>query len=193
MKITSSWMNKDVMGKGKFQKVFLFALTTNMNARQTVEDAQAAAAAAEGIATVKSFDFFPPAFLASKPGKEAIVQKIKESGCDAIFTSALVDSKSETRYVPGTTSFYTPFPTWGYYGTFGGYYGYHTTYMYDPGYYVSEKTYYLESNLYDMATEEIVWSVQSETYNPGNLNSSSKEYAAVLMDKLKKEGALNRK
>ncbi|HRI61494.1 MAG TPA: hypothetical protein PK228_17270 [Saprospiraceae bacterium] len=195
MKVTASWMNPEVKAKEgkKFQKVFLLALTSNMSARQTVETDQAKACAAEGIVTVKSSDVFTPGFLKSDPGKDAILQKIKESGCDAIFTSALVDTKTETRYVPGTTTMYAPYPAYGYYGSFGGYYGYSSTYMYDPGYYVNDKTYYIESNLYDLATGEIVWSVQSEAYDASDLNSLSKEYAALLINKLKQEGVLNKK
>ncbi|HRI59826.1 MAG TPA: hypothetical protein PK228_08885, partial [Saprospiraceae bacterium] len=192
VKITGSWMNKEARAGKKFQKIFLFVISQRMDARQTIENDLARAAAAEGIATVKSIDVFTPGFIQSNPGKDAIVQKIKEAGCDGIFTVALVDAKSETRYVPGTTT-YAPYPSYGYYGSFGGYYGHYGGYMYDPGYYVNDKTYYIESNLYDLATEDIVWSVQSEAYNPSSLASFSKDYTMVLFDKLGKEGVLNKK
>lgn len=192
MKVTGSWINKEARAGKKFQKVFLLVLTSNLGARQTVETDQATAAASEGIATVKSSDVFSPGFLKTDPGKDAILQKIKETGCDAIFTSALVDTKSETRYVPGTTT-YAPYPAYGYYGSFGGYYGYSSAYMYDPGYYVEDKTYYIESNLYDVATGDIVWSIQSEAYDPSDLNALSKEYAALLINKLRQEGVLTKK
>jgi hypothetical protein len=192
VKITGSWMNKEARAGKKFQKIFLFAMTNNMSAKQTIESDLARAGAAEGIQTVKSSDVFQPGFLQSKPTKEAIAQKIKDAGCDGVFTIALIDAKSETRYVPGTTT-YAPYPAYGYYGSFGGYYGYHGAYMYDPGYYVNDKTYFIESNLYDLATEEIVWSVQSEAYNPSSLSSFSKDYTMVLFDKLEKEGVLNKK
>ena len=39
MKITGNWMNKDVMGHGKFKKVFLFVITSNKGAQQSFEDA----------------------------------------------------------------------------------------------------------------------------------------------------------
>lgn len=192
VKITGSWMNKEVRAGKKFQKIFLFAITDNINARTTIENDLANAATKEGIATVKSYEVFTPAFLKSQPGESAIVQKIKEAGCDGVFTIALVDAKSETRYVPGTTT-YAPYPAYGHYGSFGGYYGYYGGYMYDPGYYVNDKTYYIEGNLYDMATSDIVWSVQSEAYNPSDLKSFSKEYTMTLFDKLGKEGLLHKK
>lgn len=184
IKITGNWMNPDMMGKGKYKKVFLFAIGSDMGAKQTVENAQAKAAAAEGIMTVKSTETFGPNFLANRPTKEDVIAKIKETGCDAVFTSALVDVQSETRYVPGTTT-YAPY--YGYYGSFGGYYGSMGAYMYEPGYYTEDKTYFIESNLYDMASGEIVWSVQSEAYNPSNIDNFARTYSAVLMDKLKKE------
>lgn len=196
MKITGNWMNQEVMGKGKFKKVFLFVMTSNKGAQQTFEDSQAKAAEAEGIATVKSYEVFGPNFLAHNPTKEEIIAKIKETGADAVFTSALIDEKSETRYVPGTTS-YTPYGYggyggYGYYGGFGGYYG-SSAYIYQPGYYTEDKTYFIESNLYDLETGDIVWSVQSEAYNPSNLDNIARTYSALLFEKLKAEGALNAK
>lgn len=187
VKITGNWMNPDLAGKKKYEKIFLFAIGSDMGAKQTVENAQAKAAAAEGVKTVKSTEVFGPNFLANRPTKEDVIAKIKETGCDAVFTSALVDVKSETRYVPGTTT-YAPY--YGYYGSFGGYYGGMGAYMYEPGYYTEDKTYFIESNLYDLATEQIVWSVQSEAYNPSNIENFARTYSAVLVEKLQKEGIL---
>jgi hypothetical protein len=159
VKITGSWMDPKAKSSGKrFQKVFLFAITDNINARTTIENDLANAATKEGINVVKSYEVMTPSFLKSQPTEGMLIQKIKEAGCDGVFTVALVDAKSETRYVPGTTT-YAPYPAYGYYGTFGGYYGYHGAYVYDPGYYVNDKTYYIESNLYDLATGELIWSV----------------------------------
>jgi len=188
MKITGNWMNEEVMGTGKFKKVFLFVMTSNKGAQQTFEDSQAKAATAEGIATVKSYEVFGPNFLAHNPTKEEIIAKIKETGCDAVFTSALIDEKSETRYVPGTTT-YTPYGYggyggYGYYGGFGGYYG-SSAYMYEPGYYTEDKTYFIESNLYDLESGDIVWSVQSEAYNPSNMDNIARTYSSLLFEKLK--------
>jgi len=192
MKITSSWMNHETTGKNKYEKIFLLAMTSNMNARQTVENAQATAASAKDMATIKSSEVFSPSFLKHDPGKEAIIQKIRETGCDAVFTSALIKSTEVSHYVPGTST-YMPYPTYGYYGSFGGYYGQHNAIMYDPGYYTEDKTYFIESNLYDMQTGAIIWSVQSEAYNPSNLAAASKTYSEMLMKKLKEEGGLYRK
>ncbi len=186
MKITGNWMNNDVMGKGKFQKVFIYGILPNEGSRQSLEDALAKAAEMEGIHAVKSYEVFGPNFPKQSTTDEEIIAKIKEVGCDAVFTTALVDVQSETRYVPGSTM-YAPYPAYGYYGSFGGYYS-HSAYIYEPGYYTEDQTYFLESNLYDTENGEIVWSVQSEAYNPTNASNASRQYAALLFDKLKREG-----
>lgn len=192
MRITGNWINKEVLPGKKYKKVFLFPLTSDLNAKQTIENSQSVAARDCGLEVVKSSEILTPDFMKSKPSKEAVLNKIKATGCDAIFTSALIDSKADTRYVPGTTA-YAPYPAFGYYGNFAGYYGMYDPFMYDPGYYVTDKTYFIESNLYDVASGAIVWSVQSEAYNPKNLKKFSDEYAILLVDKLQQEGLLPKK
>ena len=191
LKITGSWVNEAARSHGQYQKVFLLAMSSNLSARQTVEDAQAKACEANGIKTVKSYTVITPDMINRGVDKDMIAQLVEQSGCDAVFTSALIDSKSETRYVPGST-YYQPYPSYGYYGNFGMYYNYHGSYVYDPGYYVEDQTYFIESNLYDVATGDIMWSVQSEAYNPSNLKTFSQTYSALLIDKLKKEGFLKK-
>jgi hypothetical protein len=179
VKVTGSWMNYEIVGKKKFNKIFLFVIAQKMEVRQTIENDLAKACAAEGIATVKSFDVFNPAYFQTEHTDEEIMAKIKETGCDGVFIGTLKDAQSETRYVPGSN--------YGYYGSFHGYYGAHGGYMYDPGYYVNDKTYYLESNLYDLPAGTIVWSIQSEAYNPSNLATFSREYTSSLIARLKQE------
>ena len=36
MKITGNWMNKDMMGKGHYKKIFLFVIASDMGAKQSV-------------------------------------------------------------------------------------------------------------------------------------------------------------
>lgn len=63
---------------------------------------------------------------------------------------------------------------------------------YQPGYYVTDKTYYLETNLYDASTEELIWSAQSATYNPASINDFLKSYQRALAKELKDDGLLAR-
>jgi hypothetical protein len=52
---------------------------------------------------------------------------------------------------------------------FYGYYNYWSPTLYSPGYYTTDKTYFIEANAYDMETQKIIWSVQSKAENPSGI------------------------
>lgn len=189
-KVTGTWLNKDKLGKGHYKNIFVVALTQNLEARQAFENSVARYIEREGGKAIKSLDVYGP--ISSKgalPSHESFLAKVNELGCDAIFTVTLVDSRSETRYVPGTTS-YAPYPSYGYYGSFGGYYGYNYGVVYEPGYYVTDQTYFVESNLFDASNEEILFSIQSKTTNPPELLKAADQYSMTLVNELKKQGII---
>ena len=60
----------------------------------------------------------------------------------------------------------------------------------NPAYYAQDCVYYLETNLYDARSEDLVWSAQSETYNPKDLSGFSQVLANQIVNKLEKDGLL---
>jgi len=48
----------------------------------------------------------------------------------------------------------------------------------------------METNLYDAASEELVWSAQSETYSPIDLPTFAQEFADIIISKMKKDGVI---
>lgn len=65
--------------------------------------------------------------------------------------------------------------------------------MYTPGYYDTDKKYYIEINLYDAETDELVWSSQSETTNPPSLESFAPTFALTVVNQLIKDGLIVKK
>ncbi|WP_288369664.1 hypothetical protein [uncultured Algoriphagus sp.] len=187
VKILGSWTGPSTPPEG-YNNIFVTALTDNILARQTVETDLDNLLLEEGVNAESSFDILPPGFKSSGVDKEEVLRKIRELGSDAILTVAVLDQTNETRYVPGSTM-YSPMG-YGYYGRFWGYYNYYNPVMYDPGYYTTDKNYYLEANLYDVATEELVWSSQSETTNPSSIETFSRSFSTTIINQLIKDGLL---
>lgn len=188
-KVTSSWVNKDLPTGAKYKTIFIMALVQNQSAKNIIETDLAKAAEARGIKVYKASEVFSPNFTKENlPDKQTIISKVKSLGCDGLLSVGLVDKQSETRYVPGTAT-YAPYMGYGY--GFGGYYGYMGPTMYSPGYYTEEKTYFMEANLFDVASEKLIWSAQSEAYNPSSISKFSRDYTAVIADRINKD--LNRK
>jgi hypothetical protein len=136
---------------------------------------------------------FPPSFSddAKDIDNSDMLDKIRKTGVDGIITIALIDKETENRYVPGDYG-YAPVTRFRYYGRFSGYYTMWYPTMYSPGYYEQNKIYFIEVNFYDANSEELVWSAQSETYNPSSLGQFSKEFAAVIVSKMQQDGVLRK-
>jgi hypothetical protein len=190
--VTGSYKSPEMTANGlQYKKIFIAALTSNVAMRQKVEASLAQSITASGYSAVKSIDVFTPDFQSNAGGKsDLLLQKIQETGSDAILTIALIDKATETRYVPGSSY---PVYSHSYYGSFGGYYGNYYGTMYDPGYYTTDKTYFLETNLYDLASEKIVWSAQSETMNPSDIDDFMTGYKKAIQKQLVKDGLVKEK
>lgn len=189
-RITGTWKNPN-SDADSISSILVTALTSRANNRQTVESDLAAALNQKGVQALRSMDVLPPSFSnGDTPDKATLLSKIRGSGVDAILTVALIDKETENRFVPGNYG-YAPMSRFGYYGQFWGYYSAWLPVVHSQGYYQQDKTYFLETNLYDAETEALIWSAQSETYNPSDLSSFSKEFARVILGKLEQEQIIN--
>jgi hypothetical protein len=185
-KITGSWVDRGPGSKGPYNKVFVVVLTWSPDTNRYLETEMAKILIVKGYTVVRGSDAFPSGTsMTEDVTKEQLVETIKKIGCDAVLTLALLDTKKVETYHPGTT--YSP-SSYNYYGNFYGYYNYYQPRVYTPEYYTVDKTYYIETNLYNTAEDFLVWSVQSEAYNPKDLKSWFQSYAEMLMEHLKNEG-----
>jgi len=189
VKTVATWLNKENLSPEPYKSIFIMVLTEDMHAKTILEHDLAVAAKARGLKVYTSIDAFGPIGLSQVSNiKDILTNKLKTLDCETVFFLALKDKQSETKYVPGTT--YSPYSNYGYYGTYGGYYGHaYGAGYYSPGYYSTDKTYFLESNLYDAKTEKLILSIQSKAVNPEAIEKSSQTYTKSLMfeiDKLKK-------
>jgi hypothetical protein len=166
----------------RYEHICIAAMTENVSNKQIVEEEMHKKLLSKGIKSSKMADLFPYKFTGQAAEKDLILNKVRENGNDAILTFALIKHKEETRYVPGSST-YTPY--YGY-GTYGGYYGYYGARVYDPGYYTQDDVYFIESNLYDVKTEKLVWSCQSKTYNPSDIVQFSKDFTLAITNQLVK-------
>lgn len=200
MEVIASWVNKEVVdslktaGAGKVNSVFIVALTQNMTVRSAMERDLAAEATANGIKPVQSLSVLTP--VTGVPDSvilQAFTRVVEKSGCNALMIVSLIDSKSDTKYVPGSSYTYDPFMHYGYYGYYPTYYA--TTYstISSPGYYVTDNTYYIESNLYDIASRQILFSIQSKAVNPNDIEEASKKFATTLINEIKANGMLQKR
>lgn len=189
-RITNSWISPEARDRDReaYEKIFVMVLTPNMASSFSVEDRMAGVIAARGQEFVLSSAVFPPNLqIGENFTQEQMAEAIKRTGSDCVFIISLLDVKSVDTYhqsrVYGT-------PYYGAYNTYYGYYRYYSPMVYSPGYYSSDKTYYIETNFYDLEKNEHLWLIQSEAYNPESLDSWFDTYVHQLLDELKNEDLL---
>ncbi len=190
--LSGVWINTEKMKGKSYRSIFLMAQTRDIQARQSVENALAAKAADKGYLAVKSIDVLTPSLSdTALPSHTAIEQAARSSNCDAVFVVTLLNKEESVRYVPGA-AVYSPAPYYSWNGNFYGYYNHWTPTVSHPGYYTKEKNYFLQSNLYDLATGELMLSVQSEVFSPTSMDRFSRDYVNDLVGKMEKEGLLKK-
>ncbi|MEA3479444.1 MAG: hypothetical protein U9R60_14765 [Bacteroidota bacterium] len=189
-KITTSWINPEAKSKGPYESVFVMVLAQSNAASFDIEDRMAETFASRGRKSVVSSSVFPAQLSAAESlTRDQMAEVIKRTGCDAVFIIAVLDVLSVETYNPGTA--YYPM-NYGMYGSYYGYYNHYYPQVYSPGYYSTDKTFYIETNFYDVASDQLLFSIQSEAYNPSSLDSWFKEYSYNLTKELKKEGLISK-
>ena len=189
--ITNSWLNREKMKDRPVKKIYLMGLFNNPTVSSTLEHVLAEEAKSRRYIAYRNTDEFPYKFDNPEQGKPLLLDKVKKLGCDAIFVTALKDVQSETHYVStssvgvGVAGGYYPYDT--YANNFNSYYSGYYVETSLSGYYETNHMYFIESNLYDSNTLELLWSVQSQSYNPTDIEKVSKEYCDELFKLLEKE------
>ena len=178
--IPLAWRNPSYGGVG-FVKLFVIGVGADDASRRLFEDTFAQAIAREGAAAQASWGHLPQTGQLT----EAQIRAAIEGGdFDGVLITRLLGVDETEEYVPPSTHT-VPSSYYGY-----GYYGYYgTSYavVHEPGYYKTNTTFRLETNLYSVATGDLVWSGQSETVNPESLTAVIESMTAAVASKLKSE------
>jgi hypothetical protein len=182
-KIVGSWKNPQ-LGEKKYSDIYIFAMAENFINRKTFEEDVAIVLNEKGLESQTSVNTLEPGVRLQDVKSEDIVNAIEKSKNDGLLTMGVIDQTSETRYVQGSA-----YPMAGY--GFRGYYGAYGAMAYSPGYYTTDKTYFIEIKLFDVKSGDMVWSAQSETTNPGKIETAAMEFAKVVVERMISDGVLN--
>jgi hypothetical protein len=182
-KITSSWREPDkTVAVTALNKVLVVALFRDETSRHKAEDQMAGYLNGKGIV---SYSYLKESF--DKKNEDALREKIKADGFDGAVTMRLIDVDKEKIYTPANTSLYPS-----YYRNFSGYYYRSYSYFSNPGYYSTTKTYTIETNVYSIKEDKIIWSALTKTSDPDGVQKMTEEVAKVVYKKMVKEGFISK-
>jgi hypothetical protein len=138
-------------------------------------------------------------------------KRIYDNNIDALLIISVFDVAKEERYVGGSSiSVGVSAPAAGgtgpglnpagypyldpnvpaYQHNFTGYYYYAYSTVYESGgYYETTTTFFLETNLYDIETEQLIWTGQITT-TPQSVNEESQVFATMVVDEIMNKGVI---
>ena len=178
-KIEKSWTEPSLLNAPikPFEKALVVGLLKDESTRRIAEDKMVAAMKAKAV---QSYLYLQAGD--SKDNADEITARLKKDGFDGIVIMRLADMEKSMSYVPGTS-----------YGGWYGYYSYAAPMHYSPGYYTEDKTYYVETNVYSLENDKLLWSGMTSTLNPGKTDKMIDDVISTIKTKMQEEKLIPKK
>lgn len=170
--------------QGKLNKVFVIGVIKSQGVKRFFEDEFVLQLKARGTEAIASYTVLP---ADTEIDREHLVAKVKELGADGVLISRLVDIKTVETYVP-SAGHYAPPPE--YRGGWENYYTRSYGEVYQSGYIIKDEVIVVETNLFEVPTQKLVWSAISETFRDGSSNDLIKSFIEVMIKNLSRENLL---
>jgi hypothetical protein len=169
--LTSLW--RDETYRDHPRKILVIGMLKTPANQRILEDEMVRQLKARGTDAVASYTVLPEQIQANK---ETITAIMNELGADAVLISRLMDKKSVTTYVHSNP------PPSGY----GGWQGYYSS---SPGYTVQDEYAVVQTNLYDVKTDKLIWTAATETWISSGEYADSliREFSKVIADTLTRQ------
>jgi hypothetical protein len=180
----SSWKNPTAeAGNFKGQKVAALVVSKEEGVRYGAEDALARELTARGIVGIAAYTLIPKELIQDKEKAKEFLEKANVAGVVAM---RVVGQDKEISSSPGG---YWGGPA---YATFwgAGYYGWGWGGVYSPGYLQTDTIVIVETLVYSLPQNKLVWAGQSETTNPSKVGPFIKELTAKAAAEMKKQGLI---
>lgn len=165
--------------KGK--KVAALIVSKEEGVRYGAEDALAREITALGAVGMSAYGLIPKELTQDKEKAKAFLEKAGVAGVVAMRVVGKDQqlSSSPSAYYGGP--YYATF--WG-----GGYYGWGWGGVYDPGYLRTDTVVSVETLVYSLEQDKLVWAGRSETTNPSKVAAFIHELTAAAAREMKKQG-----
>ncbi|MBW2451535.1 MAG: hypothetical protein JRE16_00430 [Deltaproteobacteria bacterium] len=191
--MSGSWASPDF--QGQIKNVYIIGITKNEINRRIFEDTFDRALGKYGVKGVSSYKDLP---AEQEANKDAIKERMLANGTDSVLLTQLIDQRTESVTTPGRVSGYSSGPYYGdrgyydrpYYRNWGSYYDRRYDITYEPPTTTQFVVLTVESVLYDLKTEEMIWSAQLETVVDGNIDKMIQDFAEVVTKDLSEKGMI---
>lgn len=190
-KISQSWVEPD--NKKSYNDILIIGIAESEQNRRAYESYFVEALREKGTEAEASYKLIKSD---QKIDRKTVAKAIEGMEIDGVIITHMTAVDEETIYRPGMGYSAVGYGAYGYGGYGGGMYGYYphvNSYVHSPGYYTTHETYTLETNLYDVVTEELVWSARSRTFSPESVDEVIVDLTKLLIKDLEEKNLIKKK
>jgi hypothetical protein len=167
-------------------KILAMVISQNEATRRGAEAALAAELSRNGAEGIPANQVIPDDAVQDQNKAKPYIEK---SGAKYAVVMRATGREKEVSSTPTMGGYYGP--GWGGYGGFyGGFYGYGWGGAYGGSQIRTDTIVFVETLVYDLANDEMVWAGQSETMNPSKAESMIKELVDEAAKEMRKQGVL---
>ena len=167
-------------------KILAMVISQNEATRRGAEAALAAELTGRGAEGIPAHSVIPDDAIQDQEKAKPYIEK---TGAKYAIIMRATGRDKEVSYTPTMGGYYGP--GWGGYGGFyGGFYGYGWGGAYGGSEIRTDTIVFVETLVYDLANDEMVWAGQSETMNPSKAESMIKELVDEAGKEMRKQGVL---
>ena len=176
---TSAWRSPDA-GSVSFagKKVAALVIAQDQSLRVSGEEALVRELTARGLQSVATYRIAPKEELQSADRAKPWFER---ANVDGVVAMRPVSKDQRTTYNAGVWT--NP-----YYSTLWGYYGYGWNSMYIPGSVDRDTVVVVETTIFSLPRNQLVWAAVSETKNPENLQQFIEDLVKECVKELQKQG-----
>jgi len=185
--LSGSWA--DPAFAKQIKNVYIIGIAKNETTRRVFEDAFSGK-----LGNVRTVSSYKDLANSEEATREDIIKGMTDEGCDSVLLTKLVGQRKETVTSPGRVSGYSSSPYYGnrggYYNNWGSYYGRSHDVVYQPPTSTEFTIVTLESVLYDLKSEKMIWSGQFETVIEASLDKNIKDFVKEVTKDMTDKGII---
>jgi hypothetical protein len=178
---------RDSSFSGTVDNILIIGVADEPVVRRQFEDTFVKELAALGVSAKSSYQVLTDEQISSKDSLEAA---IRAQSMDSVLVTRVIGVEEISTYTPPTyTRTHTPLHFDRHYRDYHSYFN-HAVQVATPGYWDKYDVLKLESNLYDSASQQLIWSVQSESFDPRSATQLIDDQITIAIKSLRNTGLI---
>lgn len=165
------------------KRVAAIVVSGDASIRRAGEDALAQEISARGPVGVPSYTLVSGEGGQVPQDEETARKILRDANIEGAVVMQVVSSEQEMSYSPGTGWYGAP-----YYGSFYGYWGYGWGMAYSPGYLRTDTVVMVETLIYSVTDDKLLWAGRSKTTNPSNVRNFIRDLSDGAVREMEKAG-----